>query len=65
MAVSFGACLGHGPPDNSGHKRHLTDTSALPFTWGNARCQQLPLDWFFPDTEAVMGAAPGHHCRDR
>jgi hypothetical protein len=22
---------------------------------GNARCQQLPLAWFFPDTEAVTG----------
>jgi hypothetical protein len=50
----FGACLGHGPPDNSGHKRRLTDTSVLPFTWGNAECQPLPIHWFFPDTEAVM-----------
>jgi hypothetical protein len=49
----FGACLGHGPPDNSGHKRRLTDTSALPFTWGNAECQPLPIHWFFPDTEEV------------
>jgi hypothetical protein len=35
------------------------DTPDLPFAWGNARCQPLPLGWFFPDTEAVTKAVAG------
>jgi hypothetical protein len=33
----------------------------LPFTCRNDRCQPLPLDWFFPDTEEVTG--PGRSAR--
>jgi hypothetical protein len=45
--------LGHGPPDNKGHERSLPDTHVPLFIWRNVRCQPLPLDWFFPRTEAV------------
>jgi hypothetical protein len=50
--------LGHGPPDYKGHERSVMDTPVLLFIWGNARCQSLPLNWFFPDTEGVTGSNP-------
>jgi hypothetical protein len=49
----LGACLGHGPADNSRHERTVPDTLTLLFTLGNMRCQRFPVDWFFPDTEEV------------
>jgi hypothetical protein len=54
----LGAHLGHGPPDNKGHQRSVSDTPVPPFIWGNVRCQALPLGWFFPDTEEVTGSNP-------
>ena len=56
---ALGAHLGHVPPDNHGHDRSLLDTRDLPFAWGNARCQSLPLAWFFPETEAVRLCSSG------
>jgi hypothetical protein len=50
--------LGYGPADNSGHERSAPDTPCLRFTWGNAGCQSLPLDWFFSDTEEDGGSTP-------
>jgi hypothetical protein len=55
---------GHGPADNRGHVRPLPDTSIPLSTWRNAGCQPLPHRLVFPDTESVIGATPGHHCRD-
>jgi hypothetical protein len=49
----LGAYLGHGPADNSRHERTVPDTPQLLFSWGNARCQLVPIDMFFPDTEEV------------
>jgi hypothetical protein len=43
---------------NHGHGRSLPDTPDLPFAWGNARCQSLPLSRFFPDTEEDGGSTP-------
>jgi hypothetical protein len=60
--LALGAHLGHSPPDNHEHGRSLADTPELPFAWGNARCQPLLQDWFFPDTEGVTGSNPvAHH----
>jgi hypothetical protein len=52
-----GACLGHGLADNHRHERSVPDTRDSLFTWENTRCQPLPSDWFFPDTEDVIRAA--------
>jgi hypothetical protein len=47
MVVLFGACLGHGPPDNKGYERSVSDTPILLLIWRNALCQPLHLGWFF------------------
>jgi hypothetical protein len=61
--VLFGACLGHGPADNSGHKRRLMYVGTVIYL-GKWSVSAAPFGLVFSDTEAVMGAVPGHHCRD-